>query len=430
MVLKFAHYSVLRLLAGVLTVAVIFIQHFLPPRVFSIRPNPDFTGILYGHQHENGLSAYWIDEEKQHFHCEYLETDPYSCGYTLSLGPDATKGMDLSTYDGLRLKIKYIGVAPRIRLFMRDYDPKFDAGKDPNLTSKFMSVAIRTADLDGPTYVQLNEFSVGEWWIRDFDVPRAHAAPEYTNITSFGINFLFPGSNDIVVESVELVGVWIKKETLYLLIIVVWMILIFWEGFLKVYDLYLTSKSSTRRIDQLVSDYKNLEIEKQGFEALSTTDILTGVMNRAGVHQFLLKLFDGDLNKNNIGVLLFDIDHFKRVNDSFGHDVGDRILQGVAKLIGETTRQTDVFGRWGGEEFILICPQLPVDRLIAFAEKVRQTISDFTFELGAEPIKITISIGSTLARADETFEAILKRADVALYEAKNRGRNRVVFKEV
>lgn len=202
-----------------------------------------------------------------------------------------------------------------------------------------------------------------------------------------------------------------------------------WEGFSKVYEIYGASKSASQRIDRLLHDYKNLEIEKQQFVALSTTDNLTGILNRAGVQQLLAPLFGAELNRPQLGVLLMDVDHFKSVNDTFGHDIGDRVLKDVAKLIADNTRQTDILGRWGGEEFILICPQLPAERLIAFAEKIRSTISDFVFESPQAPLRLSMSIGVTLALAHEPFETVLKRADLALYEAKYAGRDRVVFKE-
>lgn len=430
MALQAVPFSALRLLAGLLTLAALFLQHLIPPKAFTLHPNTSISGALYGHQRAAGTpSAYWLDESQHHFYCDYIPSDPYSCGYTLALGADPTQGVDLTDYEGLQLKIRYKGDAPRIRIFMRNYNPQFDRSTDPGASSKFMSVSIRTADLQDATYVKMNEFSVGEWWIRDFDVPRIHSAPEFTNVTSLGVDFIFHGGNEVQVESMALVGARISRESVYLAIIVIWMLLVAWEGFSKVYEIYGASKSASQRIDRLLHDYKNLELEKQQFVALSTTDNLTGILNRAGVQQLLAPLFGAELNRPQLGVLLMDVDHFKSVNDTFGHDIGDRVLKEVAKLIADNTRQTDILGRWGGEEFILICPQLPAERLIAFAEKIRSTISDFVFESPQAPLRLSMSIGVTLALAHEPFETVLKRADLALYEAKYAGRDRVVFKE-
>ena len=198
---------------GLLTCAAIFLQHLIPPKVLTLRPNAALVSNLYGHQHSGGQpSAYWVDETQQHFHCDYSPTDPYSCGYTIAFGADPTLGIDLTGYEALQLKIRYQGEAPRIRIFMRNYNPHFDRSPDPGISSKFMSVSIRAADLHEPVLVKMNEFSVGEWWIRDFDVPRIHSAPEFTNVTSLGIDFIFHGSNEVRVESVALVGARIKRK--------------------------------------------------------------------------------------------------------------------------------------------------------------------------------------------------------------------------
>ena len=346
----------------------------------------------------------------------------------MSIATDQINGIDLSNYDGFNIVIYYEGNSPEMRLSVRHYDDKVHNPEDPGQSSKFMSVLIRTKDLNRPAYVHLSEFGVAEWWVSEFDVAREHSAPEFSNVISMGIDFISRSSNTVRVEKIELVGVWIKKETFYLIIIALWMVLILWEGFAKVYGIYLNYKKTSQHIDRLVTDYQKLEIEKREFEALSTTDVLTGVMNRAGIQQFVKKLFHSDWDRSQIGLLVFDIDHFKRINDKRGHDAGDRILQGVAKLIVQSTRQTDVFARWGGEEFILICPQTSHERLVALAEKIRSKIHEHTFETTQNPLRISVSIGAATAQGDETFESLFKRADLALYEAKNNGRNCVVFK--
>lgn len=159
----------------------------------------------------------------------------------------------------------------------------------------------------------------------------------------------------------------------------------------------------------------------------STTDVLTGVMNRAGVQQFLQRFFESDVSWSQMGVLLFDIDYFKKINDQFGHDVGDLVLSKVANVLSQNIRQTDVFGRWGGEEFILVCPQISEERLRTLAEKLREAIAQHVFETQNQSLKVTVSIGATTVNVQETFETIFRRADTALYRAKNCGRNQVQF---
>src|SRR5690606_30365038 len=128
-----------------------------------------------------------------------------------------------------------------------------------------------------------------------------------------------------------------------------------------------------------------------------------------------------------MGLMVFDIDHFKQINDRFGHDVGDLVLQKFAKIFSHNIRQTDIFGRWGGEEFILICPKIPQARLQDLAEKLRSTIEQQDFEIRGQSLRITVSVGATIVDSKEPFEEVFKRADTALYQAKDQGRNQVQF---
>ncbi len=368
-----------------------------------------------------------MDRSINHFRCNYAPGDAYSCGWSLNLGPDRTTGIDLSAYDGLNIFIHYKGNAPRIRLSLRDFDPSFSDIEKFDTTSKVMSTAIRTSDLNQPVYVQLSEFSVAEWWITEFDIARQYSAPSMNNAIAIGLDFNVHSDNEIRIERIDAVGQWIKKETLYFCIILFWMILIVTEVLWRFYLINKKTKTDAQRINNLVSEYKKLETEKQQFEVLSTTDVLTGVMNRAGVQQFLQRLFESNFSRNQMGVMLFDIDYFKKINDSLGHDAGDVVLSEIARIINEQVRQTDIFGRWGGEEFILICSQISEERLITLADKLRETIEQHSFFIDGQLIKVTVSIGATTVKATETFEAVFKRTDKALYNAKNSGRNQVRF---
>lgn len=426
--MKSTVYNILRLAAGILTVLALIGQRYIPPKIITLRPNPDAVHTLYGHSNGDGISAEWVDAEKHMFTCEYAPQHPYSCGYALTITSDGVTGLDLTHFEGLNILFHYQGNAPEIRLSLRNYNPEQNDPRDPAQSAKFMSVLIRTKDLNNPAFVRLTEFGVAEWWVREFDVWREHSAPDFGNVISLGVDFISRSTNTVTIEKIDLVGTWIRKETFYLSLIAMWMALILWEGFTKVYAMYRDSRSASQRIDKLIADYKKLEVEKREFESLSITDSLTGVMNRTGIQQFLEKLFKGNFDRGQTGLLIFDIDHFKRINDRRGHDVGDRVLRGVAKLIEQNIRQTDVFGRWGGEEFILVSPQASEEKLTALAEKLRSTIHAHTFEQGSEPLRVSVSIGATLAASNEAFEIMFKRADTALYEAKSGGRNCVIFK--
>ena len=124
--------------------------------------------------------------------------------------------------------------------------------------------------------------------------------------------------------------------------------------------------------------------------------------------------------------MLLDIDHFKRVNDERGHGTGDHVIKELVTLAKSSIRTDDCFGRWGGEEFVLVCPLASTDSAFALAEKIRVAVASLEFD-AVNPLRVTISIGIAMVRINDTFETALERADGALYQAKSGGRNRSIL---
>ena len=124
------------------------------------------------------------------------------------------------------------------------------------------------------------------------------------------------------------------------------------------------------------------------------------------------------------GILFLDIDHFKNINDTYGHDIGDSVLVAVVNQIRSLMETDHIFGRWGGEEFIYIVPIVDEKSLWNFAEKVRKIIDEKQFPTVNH---ITLSVGATLVYSEDSPESLIKRADEAVYEAKESGRNKVVL---
>lgn len=175
----------------------------------------------------------------------------------------------------------------------------------------------------------------------------------------------------------------------------------------------------------MTNKYKSLRIKSNIYRALSTTDPLTGVQNRSGIAQAAEEVFAQQRFQDGVGMLVMDIDHFKSLNDRYGHDAGDRILKDFSALIARSIRSGDHFARWGGEEFVLLCAGISRAGLGGLAEKIRRVIEAHEFEKERTPVKLTVSVGVACAERGDTFEQLFKRADVALYKAKSEGRNRV-----
>lgn len=430
--MKSSLYNAIRLAAALLTVLMVIAHEYLPQKRLLLFPNPNIDHVIYGAEGSEGqASASWVDESEETWRCKFEDKPNFYCGYSVYFPAafnDFTNGVDLSGYEGINLRIHYQGDAQRVRLFLRNYNSAYAKNGEWDST-KFMSINTLTTDLRSEALFKLSEFSVADWWILARDIGRRHAAPEFSSVVAFGIDFVTPGVHTVSVEKIELVGAWIAPEKLYFSIIVFWLGLVFWEGGHRFYLMRVHSSKANEVISELVSSYQRLEVQKKEYQALSTTDALTGAMNRAGINAFVAALFSSSCEHTTIGVIVLDIDHFKSINDQCGHDVGDQILQEVAELISANTRENDAFGRWGGEEFIIICQQSSVQSLQSLAEKLRQRI--FQHEFAArQSLQLSISLGVTMAAHDETFQSVFKRADQALYRAKNSGRNRVVYKAV
>jgi diguanylate cyclase (GGDEF)-like protein len=127
--------------------------------------------------------------------------------------------------------------------------------------------------------------------------------------------------------------------------------------------------------------------------------------------------------------MIFDIDHFKKINDEYGHAAGDQTLRGLAERCRMSSRAVDVIGRYGGEEFVVLLPETNLESARLVAERLRQTIMKNPFETNAGPLEVTISIGVAESSKLDTLKTLVERADIALYEAKHAGRNRVMINE-
>jgi diguanylate cyclase (GGDEF)-like protein len=164
-------------------------------------------------------------------------------------------------------------------------------------------------------------------------------------------------------------------------------------------------------------------------EELSNTDSLTGFLNRRSFEtQAEREMLLAARHAQPLSFLFLDIDHFKKVNDSYGHEVGDSVLGEVADSCSKCLRTTDIKVRLGGEEFAFLCPNTSSQGALVLAERVQKAIAEHNFNPAGPPLKITASIGiSEVDYNNDTLDRLIKRADEALYQAKDRGRNQVVL---
>ena len=177
------------------------------------------------------------------------------------------------------------------------------------------------------------------------------------------------------------------------------------------------------RYDGLIEDITERKLAEEELRRLAATDKLTGAYNRTKCHEILAREIERVKRHNQqLSIIIFDIDRFKKVNDRYGHSAGDYVLKTIADIVRESIRKIDYFVRWGGEEFMIISSETNLKEVSALAERIREIIESSTFK---DVGKVTVSFGVTEFRANDTEDSLIKRADDAMYEAKKKGRNRV-----
>ncbi|HEY4739737.1 MAG TPA: diguanylate cyclase [Candidatus Acidoferrales bacterium] len=169
---------------------------------------------------------------------------------------------------------------------------------------------------------------------------------------------------------------------------------------------------------------------QQALQFQATHDVLTGLLNRRAILRDVTRELSRARRENTlVGLILVDIDHFKAVNDRYGHLTGDAILHGVALRMSGLLRGYDSIGRYGGEEFLVLAPSSDAEGAMQFAERLRAGVESTTYETEAGSLRLTLSLGVAISNLEEArnAQALLQAADAALYRAKAAGRNRIVL---
>lgn len=189
------------------------------------------------------------------------------------------------------------------------------------------------------------------------------------------------------------------------------------------YELRISYVREVGLIRIYVLDITQRKRAEEEIHLLATTDSLTGIANRREFSSILARELDRAKRYGTpMSLAMYDIDYFKRVNDTYGHDVGDYVLQALTGLVKENIRATDVVARWGGEEFMVLMPQSDIEAARNASEKLRLAIAGHHFD---KLDKLTVSFGIAAFEPQDDLNSLLKRVDEALYRAKAQGRNRV-----
>ena len=404
------------LLAVVLTLVAILGFDAIPEERFEVRSTPQSPALLtYTPLPGVKATGEWLDDSHRRLRCHYpagTDDPAYNCSINYFFGSGPGHGIDLSRYTRVEVQVVYKGDVPKLRLFARDFDPRYSKIDDSNST-KYNAIFLPTKDLKHPVSLKLQEFTVAEWWQLMYKIPRELGQPDLSNVVSVGMDFSYPmtpGDHDLEVQHIAFVRPLLTRETWYLGILCAWLAGIFIYSMVQL-RLYRAQSRRLRR-------------EANRYRTLATTDPLTQVLNRHGFEQrWERQLADAIAAPDQaLALLVVDVDLFKHINDSRGHDTGDRVLRQLAALMQKQLRSTDWLARWGGEEFAILLPSVRQGHAPVLAETIRKAVESAAFEPG---LAVTVSIGLALRRGDEAFDSLFKRADEALYKAKEAGRNQV-----
>lgn len=348
---------------------------------------------------------------------------PYA-GLKILLGDGKTMGRDLSKFDSIFVWIKPRGEGT-VRLYLRGYDAAFYR-PDDETSLKFNEIEFFPLEETYPAVFVPQEFRVASWWVAQNKIDVHKARVDFSNIPLIEIQ---TGTNaplgygTLEIRGLCFKGKKIAKVDLVTILVALWFVTFLIILVIRFFDYNRERAANRKRQEEQEKYLAALEIEKSEFEKSSRTDPLTGCLNRAGFGSVLLREQE-NLNKNgsSVSFVILDIDHFKDVNDKYGHNVGDEVLVNLTKLIQGKVRNSDSLVRWGGEEFVILCGETPIQNAQFLAEKLRVAIETTSL---IKQQKITCSFGIAEMMPGEDPKRLFERADKALYASKEGGRNRV-----
>lgn len=425
-----SHLEYLYFFIAAISLALIIWQYYGMNRVLDIFPNPDALVSVGGDSINGGRSESRLIETDQgaKLHCETKPSGAWPfCNLEVGIGDGYHNGINLGQFDHLLLSLEHQSSAQdTVLVYLINGEVQLGSKGEPlSYTNKSNMKTILPTSESALYRLPLSAFFVPSWWILQNNATGSAAEPKLDNVTSLSIatgDSNITRSVDILLKKVQLTGKWITAQMLYLLLLLTWITSITVHGLFRVYQ--LAEQLKLNRIENAKLEEINnfLSIQKDEFEALAKTDPLTGLYNRAGTRE-LLQTIQNE-SDCDYSLIMFDIDHFKQVNDTYGHEVGDEILCSLSKQISADTRKSDHIARWGGEEFIILCPETKQHDAVFVADILRKKIADTPL---TADLSITCSFG--VAQYDpsckNSIQSMFEAADAAMYRAKKAGRNRV-----
>lgn len=424
--------EIILIILVLLTIVAIIAEKKILQASMSINPQSGYSIDVYDDTRNGGNShAEMVNPQNFQWRCVLKDkfTYPY-CGFEIFFDPKRENGVDLSNYNKIRLWLDYKGPNKTLRIYLRNFDPLYST-PGVEASTKYNQIEFSTDLLkDQVIEFSLRDFFVADWWLIEYNIPPQLRHPQFDNITIVEIQTGSKeplGEHNFHLKKVELIGQRLTTEKWYLLIMLTWLGVIVLFLAYRIATLNNQVRSQKKREAELLEINSLLDLRGKQLEEKSKTDSLTGAFNREGIEEAIrIGLWEWRSQKKPLSLILMDIDHFKKINDEHGHAIGDYVLSALSHIVKQHIRTNDLFARWGGEEFVLVCRNTKIEQASLIAEKTRELIANYAFN---GDLRVTASFGVATLNANETLEQLFSNADKALYQAKHAGRNKVITAE-
>ncbi|PJG59766.1 GGDEF domain-containing protein [Aeromonas cavernicola] len=331
------------------------------------------------------------------------------------------QGVDLSDYDSMILQLRSEGPSDAPwRIYLRNYDPAYSRLEDP-VSHKVNAILFDSTQYPGRVEVPLTLFTPTTWWLTDYQIPLMQQGRDLSRVFAIelatGSNAL-PGHYRLKLEELTFQGPWLSPSLFYRALFMVWSITIIMLLLMDYAGMRRRLQKASHNAHLAMLRNQNLEQEYRMAADQVRHDPLTGALSRSE-GEALLAQHSGEMI-----VIFIDIDHFKQINDGYGHPVGDEVIKCLVSELLLHLGQEVSLCRWGGEEFVLLVPERPLSWGETLAEHLRKVLAEGRG--WPQDLRVSASFGVAARRRQEPLPQTLARADDALYQAKRDGRNRVV----
>ena len=399
----------------VATLLMVLANRFIV-RTATVMPDQDWFAYTSDDSAEGGQSISVLGDAESAFELEYDVDSSYRRPYAiLCIRPSSEERMDLSWAETIRITASG---NEHLLFQIRSYDPAFSSADD-FVSRKYNEALI---SIDGPSkevVLSANDFYVPSWWRERYASTNVDGRVNLKAVEWFEFLTSKSGEGTFSVESISIEGHWIPTAALNQGLLWTWMVFILGWLVYRVRSQRLELARKWAIQEQLRKDNDLLVVQSEKYSEMAKQDPLTGLLNRFGIRDVILGVTDQCLkSKEDYSLVLFDLDHFKEINDQHGHSYGDKVLCDIARITRLRLRANDSIARWGGDEFLIVLPNTQAHQAAKLAEYLRQ-------EFAKASLEYTCSFGVCQANHNEGFIETFKRADAAMYRSKHGGRSTI-----